>query len=57
VARDTAREQQDGVADGEGLAISLPATTNAELKDRDVAVKGCIWTCNGEKSVAWAEVK
>jgi hypothetical protein len=31
--------------------------TNAELKARDVTVKGCVWTCNGEKRVLWAEVK
>jgi len=31
--------------------------TNAELKGRDVTVKGCVWVCGGEKRVLWAEVK
>jgi len=47
-------------ADGAGFKVTpqtVAGATNAELKDRDVTVKGCIWTCGGEKRVVWAEVK
>jgi len=47
-------------ADGASVKVmpqTVAGATNAELKGRDVAVKGCIWTCGGEKRVVWAEVK
>jgi hypothetical protein len=60
--RITAVEPNAYVVSSDGANVKvMPQTvagaTNAELKDRDVAVKGCVWTCNGEKRVVWAEVK
>ena len=47
-------------ADGANVKV-MPGTaasaTNPELNGRDVTVKGCLWTCRGEKRVLWAEVK
>ena len=36
---------------------TVASATNAELKDRAVTVKGCVWICNGQKRITWAEVK
>jgi hypothetical protein len=47
-------------ADGAGLKVmpqTVGSATRAELNGREVTVKGCIWTCGGEKRVVWAEVK
>ncbi|HEY3414921.1 MAG TPA: DUF6055 domain-containing protein [Armatimonadota bacterium] len=47
-------------ADGASVKVGTQAVagaTDAALKDRDVTVKGCVWTRDGEKRVLWAEVK
>lgn len=48
------------VSNGDASVKVMPRTagsaTNAELKDRDVTVKGCVWLCGGEKRVVWADV-
>ena len=36
---------------------TVAGAANAELKDRQVTVKGCVWTVSGEKRIVWAEVK
>jgi hypothetical protein len=47
-------------ADGATIKV-MPKTpagvTNPELKGKDVAVKGCVWVCKGQKRVTWAEVE
>jgi len=58
----TAVEKDAYTVSSDGAAVKvMPQTvagaTNAELKGRDVAVKGCIWISSGEKRVVWAEVK
>jgi hypothetical protein len=49
------------VSDGSASIKVVPQTaasaTDAALKDRDVTVKGCVWTRDGEKRVLWAELK
>jgi hypothetical protein len=47
-------------ADGASVKVmprTVASATHPELQGRDVTVKGCLWTCRGEKRVAWAEVK
>ena len=49
-----------GGAGGAGVKVmpqTVAGATDAKMKDRDVAVKGCVWRCNGEKRVVWAEMK
>jgi hypothetical protein len=58
----TAVEPDAYVVSADGAAVKvMPQTvagaTDAELKGRDVTVRGCIWTCGGQKRVVWAEVK
>lgn len=36
---------------------AVAGATDSALKDKEVTVRGCIWICNGEKRVTWAEVK
>jgi hypothetical protein len=47
-------------ADGANVKVmprTVASATNPELEGRDVTVKGCLWTCLGQKRVVWAEVK
>jgi hypothetical protein len=58
----TAVEASTYTVSAEGAHVKvMPKTVagamNAELRDRDVTVKGCVWICDGEKRVVWAEVK
>ncbi len=58
----TAVEADAYVVSADGATVKvMPRTVasaaNPELNGRDVAVQGCLWKCNGEKRVVWAEVK
>ena len=58
----TAAEADAYVVSADGATVKvMPRTvasaTNPDLNGRDVTVKGCLWTCRGEKRVLWAEVK
>ena len=58
----TAVEADAYVVSADGATIKVMPRTVAsaaspELNGRDVTVKGCLWTCRGEKRVLWAEVK
>jgi hypothetical protein len=47
-------------AGGASVKVTTRAAAGAvdpALKGRDVAVKGCVWICNGEKRVTWAEIQ
>jgi len=50
VEADTYTVSPDG-ANVKVMPKTVAGATNAELKDCGVAVKGCIWICNGEKRV------
>jgi hypothetical protein len=44
-------------ADVQVMPQTVAGATDAELKGRQVTVKGCLWTVSGRKRVVWAEVK
>jgi hypothetical protein len=47
-------------ADGASIKVmpqTVACATDATLRDRDVAVKGCLWNRGNEKRVVWAELK
>ncbi|MEI7903204.1 MAG: hypothetical protein WCK89_23435, partial [bacterium] len=58
----TAVEADAYTVSAEGASIQVvphaaACATDAALKDREVAVRGCVWLRNGKKCVVWAEVK
>jgi hypothetical protein len=49
------------LSNGDASVKVMPRTvaskTDPALKDKDVTVKGCVWTCTDEKRVTWAELQ
>ena len=47
----------DGAATVKVMTQAVAGATDANLQDKDVTVRGCLWIVSGEKRLTWCEVK